>query len=479
MATLQDFEDYASGTDLSPLDPKQADPFSGDTNVAALDPSQILLGMEYARARQDAATAYEQNFPKYQSRLKEFVYQAPERDIFDLASDLGAGILASQQKGGRNPYVGIGIGFNTFSERLRADEEMNQKSMQQMGLQAASLAMQSEQQAKEYLNQMGVKLIDLANKETPWISIEYDGVDADGKTVRMQQSLPNTPAYKSRIEDLMLNKGGKEVRLADTQTNINMPPANAGYGDKKAIDSVDELRTQYRAEANASNAIIDQVGEAYLLAQQIDDVGGDFGPMSSATLRIRETLVGLGFGDLLDSPDSVGKQKALNQLAMGFTMAIISGTKGAISNKEMELFIQASPTLGSTIEGFMEQLRLLEKMAYRKKDFNQAFLTKLQELNDDSSLTPTQRQDRLELYINGWAERNPLLTEEETAFLQDKIDNPNIASDFVPRSFRQQIEKRKAALSRLPLITTQEEFDALPAGAYYRTPTGQRGQKKQ
>jgi len=181
----------------------------------------------------------------------------------------------------------------------------------------------------------------------------------------------------------------------------------------------------------------------------------------------------------LESPDSVGKQKALNQLAMGFTMAIISGTKGAISNKEMELFIQASPTLGSTIEGFMEQLRLLEKMAYRKKDFNQAFLTKLQELNDDSSLTPTQRQDRLELYINGWAERNPLLTEEETAFLQDKIDNPNIASDFVPRSFRQEIEKRKAALSRLPLITTQEEFDALPAGAYYRTPTGQRGQKKQ
>jgi hypothetical protein len=477
MAILQDFEDYASGTDLSPLDPKQADPFSGDTNVAALDPSQILLGMEYARARQDAATAYEQNFPKYQSRLKEFVYQAPERDIFDLASDLGAGILASQQKGGRNPYVGIGIGFNTFNERLRADEEMNQKSMQQMGLQAASLAMQSEQQAKEYLNQMGVKLIDLANKETPWINIEYDGVDADGNTVRMNQSLPNTPAYKSRIEDLMLNKGGKEVKLADTQ--INMPDPNARYGDKKAIDSVDELRTQYRAEANASNAIIDQVGEAYLLAQQIDDVGGDFGPMSSATLRIRETLVGLGFGDLLDSPDSVGKQKALNQLAMGFTMAIISGTKGAISNKEMELFIQASPTLGSTIEGFMEQLRLLEKMAYRKKDFNQAFLTKLQELNDDSSLTPTQRQDRLELYINGWAERNPLLTEEETAFLQDKIDNPNIASDFVPRSFRQQIEKRKAALSRLPLITTQEEFDALPAGAYYRTPTGQRGQKKE
>ncbi len=477
MAILQDFEDYASGTDLSPLDPKQADPFSGDTNVAALDPSQILLGMEYARARQDAATAYEQNFPKYQSRLKEFVYQAPERDIFDLASDLGAGILASQQKGGRNPYVGIGIGFNTFSERLRADEEMNQKSMQQMGLQAASLAMQSEQQAKEYLNQMGVKLIDLANKETPWINIEYDGVDADGNTVRMNQSLPNTPAYKSRIEDLMLNKGGKEVKLADTQ--INMPDPNARYGDQKAIDSVDGLRTQYRAEANASNAIIDQVGEAYLLAQQIDDVGGDFGPMSSATLRIRETLVGLGFGDLLDSPDSVGKQKALNQLAMGFTMAIISGTKGAISNKEMELFIQASPTLGSTIEGFMEQLRLLEKMAYRKKDFNQAFLTKLQELNDDSSLTPTQRQDRLELYINGWAERNPLLTEEETAFLQDKIDNPNIASDFVPRSFRQQIEKRKAALSRLPLITTQEEFDALPAGAYYRTPTGQRGQKKE
>jgi len=468
---------------LNPKDPTKklseadkTDPFSGEADLKSIDPSQILLGMEYARARTDAEKAYETSFPKYEKRLKPFIYQSPKRDIFDLASDLGAGILASQQQGGTNPYVGIGDGFNTFNQRIKADEELNAKNMQQIGMQAASLAMQSEQQAKDYLNQMGIKLIDMANKKTDFIRIEYDEVNPEtGKTEVRSTTLPNTPAYKPEIMDLVENYNGREIKVADNQINIEGP--NARYGEKKSIDSVDALRTQYRAEANASNAIIDQVGEAYILAKEIQEAGGEFGPMSSATLRIRETLVGLGFGDLLEAPDSVSKEKALNQLAMGFTMAIISGTKGAISNKEMELFIQASPTLGSTYKGFMEQLRILEKMAYRKKDFNAAFLNELQKLNNDTSLTPTQRQDRIEIYINDWPENNPLLDENDMKIVQDAIDNPNFADDFVPRSFRQEIEKRKSELARLPLITTQQEFDALPDKAYYRTPSGTRAQK--
>ena len=119
----------------------------------------------------------------------------------------------------------------------------------------------------------------------------------------------------------------------------------------------------------------------------------------------------------------------------------------------------------------------MEKMAYRKKDFNAAFLNELQKLNNDTSLTPTQRQDRIEIYINDWPENNPLLDENDMKIVQDAIDNPNFADDFVPRSFRQEIEKRKSELARLPLITTQQEFDALPDKAYYRTPSGTRAQK--
>lgn len=44
-------------------------------------------------------------------------------------------------------------------------------------------------------------------------------------------------------------------------------------------------------------------------------------------------------------------------------MGLVQQTKGAISNREMDLFLAASPALGSSYDGAMEQAKYLRKIS--------------------------------------------------------------------------------------------------------------------
>ena len=62
---------------------------------------------------------YPSNVEKYKTRLGEFVQPVPRMNIYDFASDLGAGLLSTPNTGGASAYVGLGVGFNRASERMR------------------------------------------------------------------------------------------------------------------------------------------------------------------------------------------------------------------------------------------------------------------------------------------------------------------------------------------------------------------------
>jgi hypothetical protein len=459
----QQIKKYQIGGDVV----SQEDPFSGSIDLSQIDPnSLILLAAQDRAASQTTPETFDANVERYQKRLMPLAYQAPKSDIFDLASELGAGILASQQKGGRNPYVGIGVGFASLSQKLKKDQEDNAKNMQEIGLQAFQLALKDEQQARDYMNQIDLKLIDNANKKQEYIKIEYEVVDpGTGDIVIRSKTLANIPSNYAEIHYIMESQNGNEVKLSDT--TINMPDPWASYGSRKAVDAIYKQSQDYAAAADASGAIIGQVEQAYLLALQIEKEGGTFGPMSKASLGIRELVTELGFGDLF-GVKAVAPQKALNQLAMGFTMAIVSLTKGAISNREMELFIQASPTLGSTYAGFMKQLELMEKLAYRKRDFYAAYLDKLEEIETDTGLNPTQRRIKLDRFSLEWPEANPLLNAADLKLLEHAIANPIHANDFNPRAFRKQYNEIEARLTRMPIVRTEAQYDALERGDWYR-----------
>jgi hypothetical protein len=405
-------------------------------------PEQIDIFEEGGAAESDqytdlynrlSQTDFDASYDKYMQRLSQFAPEQPKMSIFQVASELGRGLLSTPNTGVGSTYQGLGVGFDNISTRLKADREMNEKRRREVAMMATQMAMQDEQKANDFLNDIALQRISAANKKVDYITLEYQ---EGGETQSIR--LPDTNQFADQINDIIQNKGGREVKPATTQINM---PGGEQPGDKKAIDQIFKDQESFGEKAEASNSTIDQVNQARLLAEEIGPE--DFGPFARSTLYIREFVDGLGFGDLLENPDVIAPQKALNQLSMSFTMGIVSQTKGAISDREMKLFIQASPTLGSTYEGYMKQLELLERLASRDSDFYSQYLDEYTRLIDEG-VGPQKMQAQLEKFATNWKKNNPLFTREETKQLQDIVESgEGLASDFDRDAFEQSINQRK------------------------------------
>ena len=394
---------------------------------------------------------YEDSYNKYLQRLSQFAPEQPKMSIFQVASELGRGLLATPNTGVGSTYQGLGVGFDNISARLKADREMHEKRRNEVAMMASQMAMQDEQRADDFLNQIALDRINSANKKVDYITLEYM---EDGETKMIR--LPDTNQYAPQINDIVQNKGGREVKPASTQINM---PGSEQPGDKKAIDQIFKDQESFGEKAEASNATLDQVSQARSLAQE---VGPDnFGPFSRATLQMREFVDGIGFGDFLEDPSVIAPQKALNQLSMSFTMGIVSQTKGAISDREMKLFIQASPTLGSTYDGYMKQLELLERLAARDSDFYSDYLDEYTRMID-AGVGPQKMQAQLEKFATNWKKNNPLFTPEETKFLENVVaSGEGLAEDFDRDEFEKSINDRKKEQATPRNKTGQDQIVAM------------------
>ena len=400
---------------------------------------------------------YEDSYNKYLQRLSQFAPEQPKMSIFQVASELGRGLLATPNTGVGSTYQGLGVGFDNISARLKADREMHEKRRNEVAMMASQMAMQDEQRADDFLNKIALERISAVNKKVDYITLEYM---EDGETKMIR--LPDTNQYAPQINEIIQNKGGKEVKPASTQINM---PGSEQPGDKKAIDQIFKDQESFGEKAEASNATLDQVGQARFLAQEVGPE--NFGPFSKATLQAREFISGIGLGDWLQSEGIIAPQKALNQLSMSFTMGIVSQTKGAISDREMKLFIQASPTLGSTYDGYMKQLELLERLAARDSDFYSDYLDEYTRMID-AGVGPQKMQAQLEKFATNWKKNNPLFTREETLSLQDMVEGGDggyegagLAEDFDRDVFEESINKKKEDQATPRNKTEQDQIVAM------------------
>ena len=438
--------------------PEEIDAFANGGDISSTPNSAFAdLGAQMMQPN------YEESLEKYKNRLASMAPQRKKMSVYDLASELGRGLLQTPNTGGASAFTGLGVGFNNVSEKIKADEDMYAKENREVQMMAMNLAMKDEQQAKDYLNQIALKRIDAVNKDVDYTVLEYDEI-VGGQTVTTRVRKPQTTAGNIEIDDIYATKQNvREVKPATTQ--INMPGINDQ--DKEALKQIYKNQTVFSEKAQASNATLDQVDEARFLAEEVGPQ--NFGPLSRSTLKLREFMSGMGWDDLLEDPGIIAPQKALNQLSMGFTMGIVSQTKGAISNKEMQLFIDASPTLGSTYPGYLKQLELLERLASRDSDFYKAYINKQKELNA-GDLSLYEQQLELETLTATWKRENPLFTKEERASLEDMIaggdggfEGAGIDPDFDPQGYQAKINSRK--MDQSSKITTNVE--GVPDGSTF------------
>lgn len=119
-------------------------------------------------------------------------------------------------------------------------------------------------------------------------------------------------------------------------------------------------------------------------------------------------------------------QEALKSVTIIFTLANVAQTKGAISNKEMTLFEQASPNLGQTYEGFLFTLDIQEAIARKEAEFAREYSDEFNRLmKENPGLKGPGAKAAMDAWTAKWREegRDKFLTEEQKAKIQKAADD--------------------------------------------------------
>lgn len=376
-------------------------------------------------ARQRAETKYDNSFDKYQQRLSAIQSKRSPVSFYEAAGKIGAGLLAQQAEKFPSIGRGLGIGFQSLSEEIAKRREEKKKEEQAIAMKAMELSLQDEQQGQKFLNDYALKMIDMQNKDIKTITFDtsmlVDALDENGEAViNPKTGVPFTSKTTVRANDSFINDlltlGATEIDRAATNINLG---AGGNELDKKRAGKIADAEAKWQEESDAATALRDQVMIARSLANELGREG--FGPVDSLTMGLRGLMIDLGMGNLVDS-DKLATQQALTQTSIGFVMALVGKTKGAISNKEMEIFFQASPTLGSTYDGYMRMLGYMDRIAELSERYNTEWQAKSVELQGKSISEINAEFAKFKTEFKAKPENKLIQTDEELKELKDIAD---------------------------------------------------------
>ena len=376
-------------------------------------------------ARKRAETKYDNSFDKYQQRLSAIQSKRSPVSFYEAAGKIGAGLLAQQAEKFPSIGRGLGIGFQSLSEEIAKRKEEKRKEEQAVAMKAMELSLQDEQQGQKFLNDYALKMIDMQNKDIKTITFDtsmlVDALDENGEPVINEKTgVPFTSKTTVRANDSFINDlltlGATEIDRAATNINLG---AGGNELDKKRAGKIADAEAKWQEESDAATALRDQVLIARNLATELGPEG--FGPVDSLTMGLRGLMIDLGMGNLVDT-DKLATQQALTQTSIGFVMALVGKTKGAISNKEMEIFFQASPTLGSTYDGYMRMLGYMDRIAELSERYNTEWQAKSVELQGKSISEINAEFAKFKTDFKAKPENRLIQTDEELKELKDIAD---------------------------------------------------------
>jgi hypothetical protein len=369
-------------------------------------------------------SGFDENVKKYTDRFTPFVGQQQPVTGFELASMLGAGLLGQQAEKFPSIGRGLGMGFQSLSAEIKKRKEEKQKERQAVGMKAIEMASQDEQSAQKFLNDYSLKLIDIANKDIKTkkfdTSMLVGGKDEEGNPlINPQTGVEYTSEVTVKGNDNafiseLLKLGANEIDRSGT--NINLGDSDL---DKLRAKKIADAEGKWQEEADAATSLRDQILIARTLAEQVGEE--NFGPVDALTMGLRGVMVDLGMGNLVDQ-DVLASQQALTQTSIGFVMALVGKTKGAISNKEMEIFFQASPTLGSTYKGYMMMLDYMDRIAELSERYNAEWQAKAVELSGSSVSEVNAALAKFKTEFKSKPENKLIQTPEDQKYLESIAD---------------------------------------------------------
>lgn len=229
-------------------------PFDSDVNVNATDDNLNELANLLKERMQPRN--YEDNIEKYQQRLEPYIAKPSRMGFYDLASQLGAGLLSTPNTGGASAFTGLGVGFSNASAEMKQKQEAYAKAKQEIGLQAAQMAMQDEQKANAFLDK---SLFELAKgsmgvgKQTADITnFNFrEALDEEGK--KRFDSMKNSDPLAAYILEMNKARGKRE---GSNPADIDLSVVEKGIDQEFSKIAVDyTTKGQAQIEANLENLI--------------------------------------------------------------------------------------------------------------------------------------------------------------------------------------------------------------------------------
>lgn len=346
---------------------------------------------------------FDKSFQEYSEMLEPMARTTRPVSGFEAISAIGAGLLGQPtQEKIPNIGRGIGLGFQALTNQIRARNDQIAKENASIGLKATELALTDKAQADKFLQDYALKLIDLANKDIKLTTLRYK--DENGEDVE-KSFVANDPKIGELVAD-----GAVEVRTPQSLVNVNT--GNLSDLEKERSKNIAETEQLWSVEAQAAVGVKDQIDYARGVADRLGEEG--FGPTQAFALPFKSIFNDLGFKVNLPK---LGDQQLMGSIGTSFAMALVGQTKGAISNKEMDLFLEASPTLGSTYIGFNKMLDYLERIADRSLKFNDEWNQISIQLAKENATIP-EIQGALARFQTEFRAKNKLFNDEEKAELE-------------------------------------------------------------
>ena len=390
--------------------PEQIDVFENGGGAESDSYTQLYQSLTNSLGGSDYNTSYN----KYLERLSQYAPERPKMNIFEVASELGRGLLATPNTGVGSAYRGLGVGFDNVSQKLKEDRDRFEKERREVAMLASQMAMQDEQRAKKFLDDIALKMIGDTNSEVKTQFISYidpksgERVDRlfDKSSADFREIIANPEKYQAqKINEPLIGENKYEAL------------------DKNTADAITDQETVWQEESNAQYGVLDKLEAAQQFAQGLREQ--DFGNFQvTFGVPIKNIMTSIGFGNLIDQ-DRLGRQIAVNSVGTGLAMGLISQTKGAISDREMGMFLAASATLGNNKNGFLKILDLTEKIARKAVGYNTAWLEERARLQSEGKDLSQIRAAQANFQRKYHAE-NPLFSGSKDANGND-IYNPDLS----------------------------------------------------
>jgi len=408
---------------------------------------------------------FDTSFDKYQSRLSALRTPSQPVSFYDVASKLGAGLLAQQAEKFPSIGRGLGLGFQSLSEEIAKRKEQKRKEEEAVAMKAMELAITDERQAQKYLNDYALKMIDMANKDIKTITLDtsmlVDSVGPDGKPIiNTQTGVPFRDETTLQANDPYISELLGLGAVTKDRAGVTINQQGGNELDKRRAANIADAEAKWQEEADAATALRDQVAVARKLATDLGKEG--FGAVESLTLGLRNIIAGTRFANIVDV-DKLAGQQALTQTSIGFVMSLVGKTKGAISNKEMEIFFAASPTLASTYEGYMQMLGYMDRIAELTERYNEEWQAKQVELENKTISEINAEIAKFKREFKAKPENKLIQSDEDRKRLEsiaDKDTYNEVNSNYLRIQRQVQDEQQQDSMAKLRADIMTEMADA-------------------